>query len=94
METKENMIDLIKNYFSDPDTIKPNLRFFFFPSLSYLPIEISEKFFDAKTPTTSSNENINNNNSNQSQTSNEQNSSSNENNNINNSSNNVNNASE
>jgi hypothetical protein len=43
-EVRENMKDLIEEYFSDPDTPKFDLRRFIVSSLTYIPVKISENW--------------------------------------------------
>ena len=43
-EVKENMQDLIEEYFEDPDTQKPELKTMMAVSVSFLPIEIPQKY--------------------------------------------------
>jgi len=42
-EVKENMKDLIQEYLSDPDTLKPRLKTMPPSSLTYLSVPLSEK---------------------------------------------------
>jgi len=39
-EVRENIEELIIEYLKDPDTTKPNLKTFTFPSLSYIEISL------------------------------------------------------
>ena len=48
-EVKENMKDLIKEYFSDPDTPKPKLKEIPLSSLTYLSIPLPENLLYGKT---------------------------------------------
>ena len=48
-EVKENMVDLINDYLSDPDTPKPALHDLFSTSLSNVLINLPEKMMHGKT---------------------------------------------
>lgn len=48
-EVKENMKDLIKEYLSDPDTPKEQLKKLTSPSLTYIQVPVLEKFLHGKT---------------------------------------------
>ena len=51
-EVKENMADLINEYFSDPDTRKPSLEDLMSLSLTNIPVKVPEGVFRRKTSTT------------------------------------------
>jgi predicted RNase H-like HicB family nuclease len=53
-EVKENMEDLINEYFNDPDTVKPPLQSLMSFSLTNIPIKISEGVLNNKTKAASS----------------------------------------
>ena len=53
-EVKENMEDLINEYFDDPDTAKPSIQSLMSFSLTNIPIKISEGVLYNKTKTASS----------------------------------------
>jgi len=53
-EVKENMEDLINEYFNDPDTAKPPLQSLMSFTLTNIPIKISEGVLYSKTKTASS----------------------------------------
>ena len=47
-EVKENMRDLINEYLSDPDTVKPDIESIMSVSLSNIPIDVPEGVFNRK----------------------------------------------
>lgn len=49
-EAKENIKELIEEYLSDPDTLKPDLKRFTFPSLTYIPVKLPKNIYYDKTP--------------------------------------------
>ncbi|OGX07127.1 MAG: hypothetical protein A2Z88_00100 [Omnitrophica WOR_2 bacterium GWA2_47_8] len=52
-EVRENMKDLIDEYFRDPDTVKPDIGSVMSVSLTNIPIDIPEGVFRRKTSTAS-----------------------------------------
>lgn len=56
-EVKENMKALIEDYLSDLDTPKPNLKQMTFPSLTCIPIKLSENIFYGRTSSVASTKN-------------------------------------
>ncbi len=49
-EVKEMMEDLLNDYFSDPDTPKPEMKAIMSVSLTNIPVNIPEGVFHRKTP--------------------------------------------
>ncbi len=50
-EVKENMEDLINEYFKDPDTVKPEIRTIMSVSLTNIPVNIPEGVLHSKAKT-------------------------------------------
>lgn len=48
-EVRENMQDLINEYFKDKDTVKPEIKAIMSVSLTNIPVRISEKVLNGKT---------------------------------------------
>ena len=53
-EVKENMVDLINDYLSDPDTVKPALEDLMSLSLANVPVKVPEGVLHAKASTAAS----------------------------------------
>lgn len=53
-EVKENMADLIADYFKDPDTPKPKMSAIMQISITNIPVNIPEGVLDNKAPSSSS----------------------------------------
>ncbi len=51
-EVKENMEDLISEYFKDPDTAKPEIKAIMTVSLTNIPVKVPESVLHGKTPST------------------------------------------
>ncbi len=49
-EVKENMEDLINDYFKDPDTPKPKIKMLMSVSLTNIPVNIPEGVLHSKAP--------------------------------------------
>lgn len=48
-EVRENMSDLISEYFGDPDTVKPDMESIMSVSLTNIPVNVPEGVFHRKT---------------------------------------------
>jgi len=51
-EVKENMTDLIEEYFEDSDTQKPEIKTMMTVSISFIPVEMSQEYSDEILSTT------------------------------------------